>query len=210
MASTKRTSLKEIRKDEIMQAALEVLSEKGSTNLTLDDIAKASGFSKGGITYYYSSKEDLIKDVFEYFFEGIYKKAFEEMSKHTDPLDKLLSYGWLYDRNDHQTTTMWTLTFDVMALATHKEDYRKSFQVWIGKWVNIVSDILQEGNSTGQFQIEDIEGMAQLISATSQGIASRWHLDRENHSSEWATKYFTYAVTSFLNVRVDQAPQQRP
>ena len=211
MPKAKRTSLKDIRKDEIMQAALIVLSERGSSNVTLDDIAKASGFSKGGITYYYSSKEELIKDVFEYFFEGIYKNAYKVMGEHTDPLTKILSYGgWIFDQNNPQTITMWPLVFDIMALSTHKEEYRNSFQTWVGKWVGIISDILQEGNTTGQFQVEDIEGTAQLISANAQGIATRWYLDREHHSTEWAVKSFNFVITRILNVQGDQVPIKEP
>ena len=69
MPKVKRTALKDIRREEIMQAAVDVLSERLCSTMTLDDIAKASGLSKGGITYYYSSKEALIKDVFEYYFK---------------------------------------------------------------------------------------------------------------------------------------------
>jgi len=200
LSTNKRASLKDIRKEEIMQAALTVLSERGSANVTLDDIAKASGFSKGGITYYYSSKEALIKDVFEYFFEDVYKKAYEMMAKEKDPLGKLSSYTWLYDLNDSQTKIMWPLIFDIMAISPHKEEYRLSFQTWVTKWVGIVSDILREGNETGQFQVDDIKETAQLISSTAQAIGARCYLDSKNHTEEWATKSFNYAITSFLNL----------
>ena len=117
MANRKRTSLKDIRVEEIMQAALEVLSAKGSANVTLDDVAKASGFSKGGITYYYSSKDALFKDVFEHFFNSVYKRSYEEIADLQNPVDKLLSFTWLYDENDYQTKNLWPLFFDILTLA---------------------------------------------------------------------------------------------
>ncbi len=54
MPQVEKTSLETIRKEEILKAALTIISEKGSANVTLESIAKAAGFSKGGITYYFS------------------------------------------------------------------------------------------------------------------------------------------------------------
>ena len=201
MSKAKRTPLKDIRKNEIMQAALTVLSERGSSNVTLDDIAKASGFSKGGITYYYSSKEALIKDVFEYFYAYVYKRSYDEIAKHTDPLDKMFSFVWLYDQDDYQSKKMYPLLFDILILATHNDEYRSAFQAMVKAWIDIAKEVLEEGNSTGQFKIEDIDGTARLISATAQGIATRWYLDREHHSTDWAVKSYKDTVINCLKVR---------
>ena len=197
----KRFTLKDFRKDEIRQAALSIFSEKGISNVTLDDIAQTVGCSKGGITYYYSSKEALITDAFESFYDKIYEKTYEEISKHKDPLDKLLSFHWLYDPKSDQIKAMWSLALDIISASNDNEMYRTSFQAWVDRWVNIVKEIIQEGISTGKFQIEDLETTAKLISSTAQGIATRWHLDREHHSTEWAMKSFQKMMSGFLNVK---------
>ena len=209
MTSPQRTSLKDIRKEEIMKAALNVLSERGSANITLDDIAKAAGFSKGGITYYYSSKEVLIKDVFEYFFEKIYQKANAERDKHKDPLDKLLSYVWLYQPNDYISETMYPLLFDILVLAAFNDEYRTAFQKMVKVWVDMAEDILKEGCETGVFQVDDIAGTSKLFSASLQGIATRWFLDRENHTTEWAVNSFKKLVMVLFNVQTDKIPKKQ-
>jgi len=191
--------MKAIRKDEIMQAALTVLSERGSANVTLDDIAKASGFSKGGITYYFTSKEALFRDVFEYFFNYVWKRAYKEMNKEIKPLNKLLSFVWLYDRDDDQTNKIYPLLFDILVLATYNDEYRDSFKTWVHNWVDMAAEVIAEGNSKGDFNIEDIQGTAQLISAAAQGIGIRWYLDEDRHTSEWAVKAFKQAVITTIN-----------
>jgi len=189
-----------------MQAALNVFSDRMCSSMTLDDIAKASGFSKGGITYYYSSKEALIKDVFEYYFEGVYKKAKEEMAKHKDPLSKLFAFVWLFDGDDPQTDIIWPLTFEMMAISTHNKEYRSAYQGWIKEWVEMVVPIIDEGVSTGLFQTEDSEEASRVLSATAQGLAGRWYLDKEHHSSEWAEKSLKSAIINVLNVPSDKVP----
>lgn len=204
MTKAKRTSLKSIRKEEIMRAALTVLSERGSANVTLDDIAQASGFSKGGITYYYSSKESLIKDVFEYFFSYVWKRGDEIIRKDIPPLEKLISFNWLYDQDDEHTKKVYPLLFDFLVLATYNTEYRKSFHEWIKNWVKLTVLIVEEGKTCGDFQIDDVQGAAQLVSAAAHGIGTRWYLDKDNgHTTEWAKKAFRHAAITILNYRGD-------
>lgn len=209
MPESKRTSLKTIRKEEIMKATLVVLAERGSANVTLDDIAKAAGFSKGGITYYYASKEALIKDVFEYFFKSVYQKAEEGIAKKTDPLNKFFSLVWLFRPDDYISETMYPLLFDILVLAANNDEYREAFQRMVKKWVNMAEELLEEGCETGIFQVEDISTTAKLISCTAQGIATRWYLDRENHTTDWAVKSFKRTVMALLNVKADQIPKEQ-
>ncbi len=207
MSNAKKTPLKDIRKNEIIQAALSVLSERGSSNITLDDIAMASGFSKGGITYYYSSKEALIKDVFEHFFSYVYKRSNEETAKHKTPLDKILSFTWIFDLNDYQTKTMYPLLFDIMVLASYNEEYRTTFKEMADVWVEMAIEILEEGIAIGQFKVNNVRSTAKLTSATGQGIATRSFLDQGSHTLEWATESWKRVIYAYFNVQFDQSSQ---
>jgi len=99
-------SLESIRKEEILKASLTSIADEGTINVTLDSIAKAAGFSKGGITYYYSSKEVLLNEVFKYFHSIIHERAIKYIAKQTDPLQKLRSCLWLYNADDSRTKIM--------------------------------------------------------------------------------------------------------
>lgn len=190
-----------------MNAALIVLSERGSANVTLDDIAKASGFSKGGITYYYASKEALIKDVFEQFFEYIWERAYDGIRMNVPPIEKLEAFVWLYDEKDDQVKKIYPLLFDILVLATYNDDYRETFQKWVRRWVDMTVEMVEEGKSTGDFKVEDVEATAKLIASTAQGIGIRWYLDRDFHTSEWAVEAFRTAVYAILHVEETQVPK---
>lgn len=49
----------------IKEAALRLFAKKGYANTTVDDIAADVGFTKGGIYYYFSSKEKLLLDILD-------------------------------------------------------------------------------------------------------------------------------------------------
>ncbi|MBB4701250.1 TetR/AcrR family transcriptional regulator [Sphaerisporangium siamense] len=54
-----------MRRDELLNAAEELLAEQGATCLTLSAVAERAGVSKGGLLYHFSTKEALIKGMIE-------------------------------------------------------------------------------------------------------------------------------------------------
>ncbi len=52
-------------KDKILQTALGLFEERGFERVTINEICKASGIGKPTFYYYFSSKDDLLKDYYE-------------------------------------------------------------------------------------------------------------------------------------------------
>lgn len=58
------------KRADILQAALSVVEEYGAGHLTIDAVAKQSGFSKGGVLYHFATKKALISGMLEYLIES--------------------------------------------------------------------------------------------------------------------------------------------
>jgi AcrR family transcriptional regulator len=58
------------RELEILEAAAEIFNQKGYHNTSIQDIADAVGMLKGSLYYYISSKEDLLRQIFEQVNHG--------------------------------------------------------------------------------------------------------------------------------------------
>ncbi|KAB8193705.1 TetR family transcriptional regulator [Nonomuraea phyllanthi] len=58
-----------MRRDELLDAAEELLRDQGSDALTLAAVAERAGVSKGGLLYHYGSKDALIKGMVERLIE---------------------------------------------------------------------------------------------------------------------------------------------
>lgn len=56
-------------KEKIILAALRLFLERGYSFVALTDVAQAAGMTKGGVYYYFTSKEQLVYAVFQYLFE---------------------------------------------------------------------------------------------------------------------------------------------
>jgi AcrR family transcriptional regulator len=192
-------TLETIRKPQIIEATIRKISDVGFSNVTLEDIAREAGLSKGGIAHYFSSKESLFKEAFRAFFDRIFRRGRETMDQFNDPLDKLLSFVWLYDRDDPDLYTGYPLHFDCMALAARDREYRGIFHEWVDNWIALLSEALEQGVNSGKYIIDDIEELARTISAIYHGIALRWFLDSESHSSEWAVESLNGAITHLMS-----------
>jgi AcrR family transcriptional regulator len=52
-------------RDTILDAAQRIAAERGAGRITLDEVARESGLSKGGLLYHFSGKEALIQGMLE-------------------------------------------------------------------------------------------------------------------------------------------------
>lgn len=52
-------------KQRILDAARRIVEERGAGHLTFDELARESGVTRGGITYHFPTKEDLLRGLIE-------------------------------------------------------------------------------------------------------------------------------------------------
>jgi AcrR family transcriptional regulator len=191
--------LETIRKAQIIDAALQTIAEQGCANVTMDDVCKAAGLSKGGLAHYYKSKNDLFKAVFLEFFQRIFIRGEETMATFEDPMDQVLSFEWLYDAQDPDTKTGYPILYDFIAIAVHDQEYREIFDDWINNWVKLLKKAVLLGQSQGRFQNVDALSAARTISAIYQGVATRWYLAPQTHSTQWAIDSIRRSIQGLLD-----------
>jgi AcrR family transcriptional regulator len=191
--------LEAIRKAQILEAGLTCLTQNGIAKTTLDDVCRAAGLSKGGLVHYYKSKRLLFRAVFEEFFKRIFQRGADTMATFDTPLEQILSYDWLYDENNLEAYLGYPLLLDLLALAAHDDEFLPMMQSWIGNWVTLLGNALEQGVKQGTFKPMDVRQVAQSISAIYQGIATRWYLGGDSHSSAWAIDTYHKGIMGVLS-----------
>src|SRR5438105_1959757 len=66
---TPRIDVGQIRRQQIVEAAMAVIAEKGLPNLSLSEIETKAGMSRGQLTYYFPTKEAILLAVFDRVLE---------------------------------------------------------------------------------------------------------------------------------------------
>ena len=72
---TPRIDVGSIRREQIVQAAVAIIAEQGLQNLSLSEIEKKAGMSRGQLTYYFPTKEDILLAVFDRLIRMMHDRA---------------------------------------------------------------------------------------------------------------------------------------
>ena len=64
-----RTKVSAEKKEKIIACALNLIEEKGYDNVSVSEITKAAGVSKGAFYIHFNSKEDLIEKQISLYFD---------------------------------------------------------------------------------------------------------------------------------------------
>jgi len=69
-----RIDIASIRKEQIVEAAVAVITEQGLHNLSLSEIENRAGMKRGQLTYYFKHKEDILLAVFDRVIQLMYQR----------------------------------------------------------------------------------------------------------------------------------------
>lgn len=111
---------KEDAKRRIIEAAMDVIAERGCDRMTIDDVAKKLGVTKGAVYWYFKRKEDLIAEVLKKFQSDIERSSFE--SYYNRPMDELFSL--IFDRFSLTEDRQRAIFFEMFALAARNSEVR--------------------------------------------------------------------------------------
>lgn len=87
--AARESDKEEHRKNQIIQAAFEVIATNGYNNFTIEDIANQAGLSKGGVLHYFKTKEDILIYLLERGHTEIEKNIKIIANKYSTPEKKV-------------------------------------------------------------------------------------------------------------------------
>lgn len=192
----------EKQKRYILEATIKAVALAGLDNVTMQSIASTAGLSKGGLTHYYSSKQELFLAAFPYFFTKVVAECKANADSYNAPIDRLLSFDMIFNIDHPLLTFAHPVLHDFMSVAAHNQLYRDIYHKWVETWVDLIRIILKEGCSAGSFKCSDIDSTARTISAIIHGIATRTFLAPQTHPCEWAARSYREAALKLLDVRL--------
>ncbi|MHA2142415.1 MAG: TetR/AcrR family transcriptional regulator [Candidatus Thorarchaeota archaeon] len=159
--------------DTILGAAESLFSEKGYHGTSMDDIVKASGYSKGAIYGHFDSKEQLFLSVLEKqtdtSLEGV-KSLFSPDDSAWTKLEKTLALlpDSMFDESDEQCR----LTFELQLQASRQKSWRSKIQKQYSRALRFLAEIIEEGQETGEFRKDvDAESLAGILIGSSNGLS---------------------------------------
>ena len=163
-------SKENIRKQQILDAALNIIVEKGYDNARMDDIVKISGMSKGAIYYYYKSKKDIYLDLVNHWVH-LYAGSLNEISNDdlsaTDQLKGLFEY--FIDQFENNPLVFRALV-EFWSLSTRDKDFHRKLLKVYREFLGLISAILEGGIKSKEFKKLDVKTASLSIMINIEGI----------------------------------------
>jgi AcrR family transcriptional regulator len=171
-APSKREQLREERRQQILEAALEVFGQKGFNAANVSDVAARAGVSQGTIYWYFESKEELLTQALLFFFENFGQGTLEALAQCPTAAEKLRALGQAMVGFATEAEGLFTLFLEFWASSARRAE---TGQLWIGMLVeykDLVVGIIEEGIRTGEFAPVDAEPLVWAMMAAYDGLAA--------------------------------------
>lgn len=180
----------------ILESARELMISTGYQNLTLRKIAAGAGISVGNLNYYYSNKQDLLRDlldsVIESYLEDIDKVRRSHGGSAEDQFVALV--GFIIDDIGTRDTTnffpeLWALANHDEYAAERLDEFYVKARLDLNELIGIINPTLGE---------DEREQVALFISASLEGLTPF-----VGYQKPWAAERASIthiAATSFLQL----------
>ena len=156
-------------RDEILEAAREVLLERGAADLSLREIARRAGFSPGALYKYFDSKDDVIKALADKAMAALLLE-FGKVPADLPPDERALEIGMAYlefARHNPEDVAVIALHESTLHALPLSEEHRLMEEA--------VTGVFREGVAAGLFtgsDDPDADYMAYGAWALVQGLAT--------------------------------------
>ncbi len=154
-------SNKDITRENIINSASIAFSKFGYKKTSLDDIAALTNVSKTGLYYYFKNKEEVFNEVIKKEAKRMQEELIDAISKETEPIDKIIAFinermDFIAEISNYYSAMKCDFMEQLDTINKNRtEFYKIEFQV--------LTKILEEGNFSKDFSIEDVHETAKTI-----------------------------------------------
>jgi len=173
----------DLRKDQILDAALTVLVQNGYEGSRMDDVVSKSQLSKGAIYWYYKSKKDMYLDLVNFWvirYSATINHLVENDQAAPDQLKSLFNY--FIDQYESDPDPFIALT-EFWSMAQKDDDFRAKLQKVYSQFLEVLEKIVAKGLKDGDFKKLDIRITAMSIMLNVESI-------------NWFTLFDTHGVSA--------------
>jgi AcrR family transcriptional regulator len=167
-----RPRLSQRRRLEILEAAMDVIADRGLCETRVADVARRAGTSAALILYYFDSKDRLLTEALTHAEDRFYLETFHDLSGVEHVRERLVT---LIDRSfpgPDDTTGDWKLWFELWTRAIRDPEAAKKRAALDRRWRATIADVVREGQNDGEFSDEvHAEGFAVRLASLIDGLS---------------------------------------
>lgn len=174
-------------RQKLIDIARQLFAKRGVANTTMNDIAVASGKGRRTLYTYFNSKEEVYSAVIESELERLSDKLDEVAAMKMRPLDKVIELIYTHLSMIRETVVRnGNLRAEFFRNIWMVEKVRKKFDEYE---IDLFSKVYQDGKADGEFDIDDVNLVADITHYCIKGLEVPFIYGRIGHGlTEEASK----------------------
>lgn len=174
-------------RQKLIDIARQLFAKRGVANTTMNDIAVASGKGRRTLYTYFNSKEEVYSAVIESELERLRDKLDEVAAMKMRPLDKVIELIYTHLSMIRETVVRnGNLRAEFFRNIWMVEKVRKKFDDYE---IDLFSKVYQDGKADGEFDIDDVNLVADITHYCIKGLEVPFIYGRIGHGlTEEASK----------------------
>ena len=194
---------KQERPDEILNAALELFTEKGFAATRMDDVAKTAGISKGTLYNYFESKESIFHAVVQEMISPEIDKVEAMVASYQGPTDHLLRQlirAWWTNVGETRLSAIPKIVISESGNFPELADF--FVETVVKRARKLFTDVVSRGVVSGEFNLVETQAVARLIIAPLV-YATIWQhslkpFDDDYSSDEYVDMHIKFILKSLI------------
>lgn len=160
-----RRRLDDVRRPQILTAAVELLIEEGMSSVRVADVADRAGTSATTVIYYFGTKADLFAEAIARADDAFYAGLRTDVDRLTSGVDRLACLVVESSASD------WLLWMDLWVYARHHPELHAAHQRFDRRFRTVIADAVRHGQARGEFGAADPEAVAVRLGSLMRGLA---------------------------------------
>lgn len=162
------------RRQELIKATYYEVAEKGYSAVTLQDIAKRAGVSKGSTLYYFATKEDLFLGALEWIIGEVHERIHKAIATSSDPIEQMKAVIGVVFGNAQESRQFFLAYSDFISIGTRNRRFHDLNARFYEGCCGHDREIIELGNKTGVFRLLDIDDASSMVRALIDGMMMQW------------------------------------
>jgi len=166
-----RQSIGDVRRAELIDAAVITLARQGYKKTTVRDVARAAGTSPGSVLYYFDSTEALLAAA----FERADKQFRDRVRGELEPLHGAARLRRLVELclpTPAEASPAWDIEMDLWSLSARRTDFRAIFQAANDDWLAVLTEAFEQAIAARELtEVPDVGEAVMALAALIDGLA---------------------------------------
>jgi AcrR family transcriptional regulator len=165
------------RREQILGVAAQLFAAKGLYQASVNDIVREAGLSKGGMYWYFKSKDELIEGVLHRTFDHDMSTLEAILARHEPASVRLLLFCQQAGSQMERLNGAYVTMLEFYATAVRQSMVQAHLHIYFRKYSTLLETLLEQGIFAGEFREMDTAVVAIALTAQLEGLTLLWTVD---------------------------------